>query len=85
MTQEIRELIDKAIKENIKPPQEFVDAVMLNEIQLDDETMGKLVDAKFLPRTRCEVWSRVMGYLRPVSQWNVGKKQEFKDREYVKV
>lgn len=28
----------------------------------------------------CEVYSRVVGYLRPVSGWNVAKKQEFKDR-----
>jgi len=31
-------------------------------------------------RTKCEVYSRVVGYLRPVSNWNPGKKQEFKDR-----
>lgn len=32
----------------------------------------------------CEVYSRVVGYLRPVQQWNKGKKQEFFDRrEYV--
>jgi hypothetical protein len=31
-------------------------------------------------RTRCEVWSRVMGYHRPVSQWNKGKQQEHADR-----
>ncbi len=29
----------------------------------------------------CEVYSRVVGYLRPVEQWNLGKKQEFKERE----
>ena len=32
-------------------------------------------------RTRCEVWSRVMGYHRPVSTYNVGKQQEFIDRK----
>jgi len=32
-------------------------------------------------RTRCEVYSRVVGYMRPVSQWNRGKQQEFKDRK----
>lgn len=32
-------------------------------------------------RTRCEVWSRVMGYHRPVSAWNAGKRQEHKDRK----
>ena len=31
-------------------------------------------------RTKCEVWSRVVGYLRPVSTWNEGKQAEFKDR-----
>lgn len=28
----------------------------------------------------CEVYSRAIGYLRPVSQWNVGKQEEFKMR-----
>lgn len=31
-------------------------------------------------RTRCEVYSRVCGYIRPVEQWNVGKQAEFSDR-----
>jgi len=31
-----------------------------------------------------EVYSRVVGYLRPVSQWNEGKQQEFKDRKEFK-
>jgi ribonucleoside-triphosphate reductase len=32
----------------------------------------------------CEVWSRIMGYHRPVSQWNHGKKSEYAERrEYV--
>lgn len=29
----------------------------------------------------CEVYSRVVGYLRPVQQWNLGKQQEFKQRK----
>jgi hypothetical protein len=28
----------------------------------------------------CEVYSRVVGYLRPVAQWNDAKQAEFKDR-----
>jgi len=28
-----------------------------------------------------EIYSRVVGYLRPVKQWNKGKKQEFKSRK----
>lgn len=30
-----------------------------------------------------EVYSRVVGYLRPVNYWNNGKKEEFKDRKYL--
>jgi len=33
-----------------------------------------------MKRTKCEVYSRVVGYLRPLSQWNEGKEAEFKDR-----
>lgn len=29
----------------------------------------------------CEVYSRIVGYYRPVSNWNIAKKQEFKDRK----
>ncbi len=29
----------------------------------------------------CEVYSRIVGYIRPVQQWNVGKKEEYKDRK----
>ena len=29
----------------------------------------------------CEVYSRIVGYLRPVRQWNKGKKAEFKERK----
>ena len=31
--------------------------------------------------TQCEVYSRVVGYLRPVDQWNAGKQEEFKERK----
>ena len=31
--------------------------------------------------TECEIYSRVVGYLRPVNQWNRGKQQEFTDRK----
>lgn len=29
----------------------------------------------------CEVYSRVVGYLRPIQQWNKGKVEEFKQRK----
>jgi ribonucleoside-triphosphate reductase len=31
---------------------------------------------------RCEVWTRVMGYHRPVSSFNIGKKGEFEERQF---
>ncbi len=33
----------------------------------------------------CEVYSRVVGYLRPVQQWNTGKQEEFKERKEFKI
>ena len=31
-------------------------------------------------KCKTEVYSRVVGYYRPVQQWNKGKQAEFKDR-----
>ncbi len=33
-------------------------------------------------RQPTEIWTRVMGYHRPVSQFNVGKKSEYHSRLY---
>jgi len=32
-------------------------------------------------RQRCEIYSRVVGYIRPVAQWNKGKKAEWRSRK----
>jgi anaerobic ribonucleoside-triphosphate reductase len=32
-------------------------------------------------RIACEVYSRIVGYLRPVQDWNKGKQQEFAERK----
>lgn len=40
-----------------------------NELKLSDEE-----------RTKCEIWTRVMGYYRPISAFNKGKQSEYKDR-----
>ena len=34
--------------------------------------------------SKCEVYSRVVGYLRPVQGWNKGKKEEFAMRKKFK-
>ena len=39
----------------------------------------KLKDSERQP---CEVWTRVMGYHRPVQSFNIGKKGEFEERKY---
>jgi hypothetical protein len=33
-------------------------------------------------RQPCEVWTRVMGYHRPVSSFNIGKKGEHYERRF---
>ena len=33
---------------------------------------------------KCEVYSRVCGYMRPVSSWNDAKQAEFNDRKTFK-
>ncbi len=35
--------------------------------------------------TPCEVFSRVVGYMRPVQNWNKGKKEEFAMRKMFNV
>lgn len=35
--------------------------------------------------SNCEVYSRVVGYLRPVQNWNKGKKEEFSMRKNMKM
>jgi anaerobic ribonucleoside-triphosphate reductase len=44
---------------------------MTDEIQISDDD-----------RQPCEVWSRVMGYHRPVDSFNEGKKAEYEERKY---
>lgn len=49
------------------------------------QTQATLVNGTLLldeERTRCEVWTRVMGYHRPVSDFNTGKKSEFAERTF---
>lgn len=35
--------------------------------------------------SKCEVYSRVVGYLRPVQGWNKGKKEEFAMRKVMDI
>lgn len=40
------------------------------------------MNAQETQRQRCEVWTRVMGYHRPVSHFNIGKKAEHYGRKH---
>jgi len=39
-------------------------------------------DGQEVERTRCEIYTRVMGYHRPVTSFNTWKKSEFYSRNY---
>lgn len=58
----------------------------MNEIERPIEKTYSLsnssdpVELKDEERQPCEIWTRVMGYFRPVSEWNIGKKQEHAER-----
>lgn len=41
-------------------------------------TVDDLTDEERQP---CEVWTRVMGYHRPISSFNIGKKAEYQERK----
>jgi len=43
-------------------------------------TDQEILEANKDKRQECECWCRCMGYYRPVSHYNIGKKQEFADR-----
>ena len=43
---------------------------------------GRDIEIDDNERQENEVYSRVVGYFRPISQFNIGQKQMFKDRKY---
>ncbi len=42
----------------------------------------QLIELSDEERQSCEIWTRVMGYHRPVASFNIGKKGEFYERQY---
>lgn len=53
---------------------------------MNDMTLPSAIKAavalKDEERTRCEVWTRVMGYHRPVTSFNKGKQSEHRERRF---
>jgi len=47
------------------------------------EKEEKMDNKKKAIAVKTEVFSRIVGYYRPIEGWNVGKKEEFKDRNYL--
>jgi hypothetical protein len=45
--------------------------------QMDNKTLLKTEE-----RQPCEIWTRVMGYHRPVASFNIGKQGEFLERRF---
>lgn len=50
-----------------------------NDILMELESLEE--QKKNIKGTKCEVYSRVVGYHRPVENWNDGKKEEFNLRK----
>ena len=48
-----------------------LDECEIDEVRLEDHE-----------RQACEVWTRVMGYHRPVASFNIGKKGEHAERRF---
>ena len=51
---------------------------------MDTDQKSKM-KTEYPKRTKCEVYSRIVGYLRPVGQWHDGKKAELRDRKNFKL
>jgi anaerobic ribonucleoside-triphosphate reductase len=49
-------------------------------VKKNNTSFGECVDCgkKY---TFVETYSRIVGYVRPIEQWNPGKQEEFKDRK----
>ena len=63
------------LKNNQAPEEQFVSL-------LNDTNGTKLSDAE---RQLCEVYTRVMGYIRPKTEFNLGKQAECAERKYYKL
>jgi hypothetical protein len=62
----------------------FALKILFKEDDMNDMTQRHLETQSIVlddsERQRCEVWTRVMGYHRPVTSFNIGKKGEYHER-----
>lgn len=59
------------LKQNRIDPEDVTDVSSSFEVTFKDGSRRQI----------CEVWTRVMGYCRPTTEFNVGKYSEFADRK----
>jgi len=53
--------------------------VLKNEIEKRINELEKEIES--VKGSKCEIYSRIVGYHRPVENWNEGKKDEFNHRQ----
>ena len=53
-------------------------------MEVKELTKEKILEKLKEKRQKCMVYTRVMGYHRPVESFNIGKKSEHKERKYFK-
>lgn len=54
----------------------------MNDLAVETQAIASAVELKDEERQPCEVWTRVMGYHRPVASFNIGKKGEHHERQF---
>ena len=54
----------------------------MNDMAIATKVIASEVELKDEERQPCEVWTRVMGYHRPVTSFNIGKKGEHHERQF---
>ena len=54
----------------------------MNDIAAATQAIASAMEIENEERQPCEVWTRVMGYHRPVTSFNIGKKGEHFERQF---
>jgi anaerobic ribonucleoside-triphosphate reductase len=49
---------------------------------MNETSVAEIDSLRDEERQPCEVWTRVMGYHRPVSSFNIGKQGEHRERRH---
>ena len=69
------------VTDGVKSPKIDLEPLTRKTLKMTENTEITMKDEERQP---CEIWTRVMGYFRPMSEFNIGKKSEFAERRYFK-